>query len=366
MLHFFLRSGGGGDPRVPVGGILLWDDNSAVPAGGWEAFTPSFLAGRFLMGSTATEGRVVGSGTGIDLAAGTDSQGTHSGTGFDGYLDGPGGSLTYRPGTSLAGSHSHAVAFSRPYAPQSVRHPMIRKTGAPGPVPTDAGVLAPGALPSAALDEIATYIGRVLRANNTTVTTEAAVDGTGAYSVDTSSAGQHSHMAFGASAKTDGTAVPTFGPRAYDNNLAGEHSHVVSGSVTSINLPVARVAHFKATEETVVPVGTIIPFSGDGGNIKDGWRLCDGADGSMDLRDRYLEIAASGDAGVTAGDGTVVWAGTLASAGAHTHQGADRNNNTVHSASHSDTTGAHTHTLFDLTGEANLVRYLIRFIQFLP
>lgn len=366
MLHFFLRSGGGGDPRVPVGGILLWDDNSAVPAGGWEAFTPSRFVGRFLMGSTATEGQVSGSGTGINLAAGTNSQGTHSGTEFGGYGDGPGGTLTYRPGTSLAGGHSHTVAFSRPYAPQSVRHPMIRKTGTPGPIPVAAGVLAPGALPSAALDEIATYIGRVLRANTTTIATATAVDGTGAYSVNTSSAGLHSHMAFGASAKTDGTAEPTFGPRAYDNNLAGAHVHAVSGSVTSISLPVARVAHFKASAETVVPVGTIIPFSGDSGNIKDGWRLCDGADGSLDLRDRYLEITASGDAGVTAGDGTVVWAGTLASAGEHTHQGTDRNNVTVHSASHSDTTGAHTHTLFSLTGAINLDRYLIRFIQFLP
>ena len=37
------------------------------------------------------------------------------------------------------------------------------------------------------------------------------------------------------------------------------------------------------------PIGTIIPYAGDLSKIPYGWHLCDGTNGTPDLRDRFLE-----------------------------------------------------------------------------
>lgn len=40
--------------------------------------------------------------------------------------------------------------------------------------------------------------------------------------------------------------------------------------------------------ETSIPKGIIVSWYGDKGNIPSGWSLCDGTNGTPDLRDRFL------------------------------------------------------------------------------
>ena len=42
-----------------------------------------------------------------------------------------------------------------------------------------------------------------------------------------------------------------------------------------------------------LPIGTIVAYSGDVSYIPDGWHLCDGTDGTPDLRDRFLRGTAN-------------------------------------------------------------------------
>lgn len=52
----------------------------------------------------------------------------------------------------------------------------------------------------------------------------------------------------------------------------------------------------------VVPSGVIVMWSGLLANIPAGWALCDGANGTPDLRDRFVKGAAAGqDPGATGG-----------------------------------------------------------------
>jgi hypothetical protein len=72
-----------------------------------------------------------------------------------------------------------------------------------------------------------------------------------------------------------------------------------------------------------VPEGAIIMWSGTVATIPASWALCDGANGTPDLRNRFIlgagtgvGIAAPGSSG---GSSTVTLAGTLAAGGDHTH-----------------------------------------------
>ena len=47
------------------------------------------------------------------------------------------------------------------------------------------------------------------------------------------------------------------------------------------------------TDEMVCPVGSIIAYSGLLGSIPSNWHICDGTDGTPDLRDRFLKGASN-------------------------------------------------------------------------
>ncbi len=97
-----------------------------------------------------------------------------------------------------------------------------------------------------------------------------------------------------------------------------------------------------------VPIGTIILWSGSVGSIPNGWALCDGNNGTPDLRDRF--IVGSGSSYNTGDNGGSASANlqhnhTLttptATGGAHTH-----------TQSNTDIDGAHSHAISGSTDAA--------------
>lgn len=105
-----------------------------------------------------------------------------------------------------------------------------------------------------------------------------------------------------------------------------------------------------------IPSGGITMWSGDLGDIPEGWALCDGSNGSPDLRERFVMGAADGqDPGTTGGTNSFELAldqmpghthgATAATAGAHTHPAST---GSAGSHGHSGSTGSggsHTHTI---------------------
>lgn len=77
-----------------------------------------------------------------------------------------------------------------------------------------------------------------------------------------------------------------------------------------------------------LPAGIIVGWSGSIGTIPEGWALCDGANGTLDLRDNFVRAATNaGDHLATGGNSTLALTQvtmanhthTLNSTGAHTH-----------------------------------------------
>jgi hypothetical protein len=86
-----------------------------------------------------------------------------------------------------------------------------------------------------------------------------------------------------------------------------------------------------------VPVGGIIMWSGSVASVPGGWALCNGSNGTPDLRDRFVMGAGSTYAVGATGGST---SGTTSSDGAHSHTAT-----TASAGDHSHTVTVNNHTL---------------------
>jgi microcystin-dependent protein len=102
-------------------------------------------------------------------------------------------------------------------------------------------------------------------------------------------------------------------------------------SMHALTVPDGSITQEKlAPGLNLVPPGTIVMWSGSTSTIPDGWALCDGSNGTPDLRDRFIVGAGSTYAVGDTGGATSVelstnqipahtHAGSTGAAGAHTH-----------------------------------------------
>jgi microcystin-dependent protein len=84
-----------------------------------------------------------------------------------------------------------------------------------------------------------------------------------------------------------------------------------NGKVAESSVPASRLDHF-------VPSGGIIMWSGSVAAVPSGWTLCNGANGTPDLRNRFI-VGAGGAYGVGATGGADTVALTAAQMPAHSH-----------------------------------------------
>lgn len=106
-------------------------------------------------------------------------------------------------------------------------------------------------------------------------------------------------------------------------------------AVGTTSTAVATAAFVQAAIHAILPLGVILMWSGSIASIPSGWQLCNGANGSPNLMDRFVLGAGNAYAvGATGGANTVA----LTSAEMPVH------NHTVTVSGTTSTTGAHTHT----------------------
>jgi microcystin-dependent protein len=133
---------------------------------------------------------------------------------------------------------------------------------------------------------------------------------------------------------------------------------------------VANTAYVRGELTTLIPSGIILLWSGSIASIPSGWVLCNGANSTPDLRDRFVvgagstyAVGATGGANTVTLDSTMIpshthslsASGTTAASGAHTHtvsaSGTTSGQSVGHT--HTGTTGnnnvGHTHTFSGTT-----------------
>lgn len=100
------------------------------------------------------------------------------------------------------------------------------------------------------------------------------------------------------------------------------YSQEVISSFEEKNISVLNEELRKLKKEASLPKGVIILWSGTIASIPDGWALCDGNNGTVDLRDKFVVGAKQDDSGVakTNVSGSLTKTGGAASGNlAHTH-----------------------------------------------
>lgn len=73
-------------------------------------------------------------------------------------------------------------------------------------------------------------------------------------------------------------------------------------------------------DRPVLPTGMIVMWSGSIASIPSGWALCDGTNGTPNLRDRFV-VGAGGGYAVGSNGGSSTMGTTMGSAGSHAHGG---------------------------------------------
>lgn len=113
-------------------------------------------------------------------------------------------------------------------------------------------------------------------------------------------------------------------------DAAGDHTGTFTGGVTATSFSGAGTIHLAdfsdevndALDLTSTFVGQITMYSGLEANIPDNWALCDGLNGTPDLRDKFIVCAGTTyPADSTGGAANHSHTATIDSGGAHTHTG---------------------------------------------
>jgi microcystin-dependent protein len=113
----------------------------------------------------------------------------------------------------------------------------------------------------------------------------------------------------------------------------------VNGTITATNIKIGT------TTNSFIPTGVIVMWSGSIVSIPTGWNLCDGTNGTPDLRNRFI-IGAGSTYSVAGSGGSTTNTLTVANLPPHTHTG------TTNSGE-----GTHTHGVYD-PGHSHVDRWL--------
>jgi len=100
--------------------------------------------------------------------------------------------------------------------------------------------------------------------------------------------------AYAISSNTSAFTVSTTVPQEWTNLVARDlPTSSVSGVIVGTTVPVP------GSQNNSLPIGSIVIWSGTVASIPTGWQLCDGTNGTPDLRDRFV-VGARQDSGGTA------------------------------------------------------------------
>jgi microcystin-dependent protein len=89
-----------------------------------------------------------------------------------------------------------------------------------------------------------------------------------------------------------GTRVQLIGDNSVNSgsiiNSAVLTEDILDGAVTTAKIANSSVTTAKLAPGVAIPTGVIVMWSGSTSNIPSGWALCNGANGTPDLRDRFV------------------------------------------------------------------------------
>jgi hypothetical protein len=332
---------------VPTGLIVPLYNTTTVPSG-WSAFT--LADGRMIVGagSTYTVGTTGGSNT-ATFSGTLGSAGAHNPTNSASGDSSPAGDSSLN---NSAGSHDHTFSGAVATTVDVFKtFKLIKASAGNAKMPTNSILFGTTSLTG--LTNVETATNRFLLAGTTYGTTGGSATPSSA-SVTTSSNGSHKHgNNFDGG---DGSNLPRL------NLSAGTHNHAVSINVTLNTQRAILSAWTNASAEYDLKANGIALW--ESATPPTGWFICNGANGTLDLRNYFLFIGTTATQGTRSGNNTASWAMAQAAfSTTHTHYAGIDPNAPGGGWSHLTYAWSHTHTL---SGSQTITQpyYALSFIQF--
>jgi hypothetical protein len=309
---------GAGYDAVPKGIILFHDQGVGSLPTGWSAY--STADDKFIVGAGSTYAVNDNGAGGGEVAKTSDSTGSHTGSSTFVCINDNNGK-----GLGAAGAHTHNVSYT--YAPPYQGLELIKAD-------QNHYALAPHIITLAEVD----LTGLTNVYTDGYMMMAKAAQSTGGSNtqngIATTSAGSHSHTGTFGSPNPDSSVR-----KEYD--AAGSHSHTINLTFTN-NLYQYALSAWKHATQFHRPQAAMIGLW-ESTTPPGGWYLCDGNNGTPDLRDYFIKLTGNGADGVSSGDGKVEMSSSASAAGAHQHAGINDNDQNGSAANHDDspTFGAH-------------------------
>ena len=294
-------------PYIPAGAITPFFSTGTLPSG-WVAFGDHAY---YLRGTDMSSMSIGNTGGGLTGTVVVPSVGNHAGSSFAGKFGYAGSGSAASLNGYYAGGHGHTVPLSGNARPSDQVARLIKAASNRLVLPrysrSFAGTESLSGMSEVSGTERFTYIdssGGTVAADRAIVSTDSGVS---------SAVGNHTHLTKTASSSGSGTTRNT--------NDAGAHSHS-SVVMTNITFDQYRtyVRAFEAALADVTPQNGMI-FGWESAIIPDGYALCDGTKGTVDLSDRFIVIDDAQTPGTQAGTGVIRGTVSTNVAGSHNHYG---------------------------------------------
>lgn len=317
----------GDTAQVPVGGILPY--TGSVAPDGYELFAEA--NGRYIIGSGGgyTHGSTGGASTVAGWSGRTGMDGLHSGLRemrvYGARGPNPGFDIPHSGVTPpYTGDHDHplTVAESNVLNPRARKSVWVKKVSAPGPIPQGAEVLCDGELISSTLSAVSSHLGRIIMADS--ASGDFGSGSASAVATIGSTSGAHGHASEYYERVLSGPLSGAF-EYTFEYEQGGyPHDHGGSATVTySANPRRKKMAAYMATSDAPIQAGCVIGFD-PSETLPPGWSVCDGTNGTVDLRGFFIERSSANGAGASAGNNTASFSRATPQDMDHDHVGDSR------------------------------------------
>jgi hypothetical protein len=297
-------------PFLPAGIIVPYESTGTVPSG----FTKFFASDdKFIVGASATKAvTTTGGSSTVPVSGTTTTNGGHIGPAGSGTYSNFGGSNTTQGGTpSVLGNHSHTFSGSATSVIPARKQVVLAKaTQDHYNLPENICVLKHTAGAFTGLTRVTGIANYLMYGNALSI----GVTGNNSSSaaITTSTAGSHApHQTTGYSG--------FYGYTGGTFETAGAHTH--TGSLTATLNPLNRYMglYKAATNNLDIPNENLIGMW-ESQTPPNGWYVCDGTNGTPDLRDYFVKFVDDDtNIGTASGSNSMTYSGGLSATPVHNH-----------------------------------------------
>lgn len=317
---------------LPTGMIIPYNSTAAIPTG-FTQFTAANDRSIIGAGSSYAVGATGGSSS-MSISGTTTTQGGHIGPGATATYSYQAGTNAHNTDVNTRGDHNHTYSGSATITTPIRRTRLIKATQNITQLPAGAALLKHTAGAFTGLSRVTGIAGYNLHAHTSAL--DIAGSSTATVSVSTSTSGAHA-----AHHTLQGSPYAYYASPALSS---GGHTHTSSFTGT-VNPPYRYMALYQAaTANIAVPAQNIIGMW-ESTTPPAGWVVCDGANGTPDLRNYFIKFLDN-DTGIntTGGSSTVSLSGTFSATGNHNHGDTNRGSIFTFTGYHQNNFEMATHT----------------------